>query len=473
MEFDFSQLEDVNDVVQRAGVSDKRKRNLAIRSGMENQGDFQQQNAGVMRQAQQPTEFLGSGRKMAANQNPDANLASLFGGPLSKTSEGWQYYGDTDYSTTQAGTAGYDTKGIGGGKYDISKGGSSIGTGYYDPATARRQLGDTFDYNSNSFAPGYPAKNYIEGGTAGNIGTMGEWEVLGQALTGNPRSSNTLYSLPHNNMSENITGRNALFGSTPIINNGKMIGYTLDPGPGESFNSNAYYPNKFGGGSVSTSKGGGEYGIGYKTHRDASPVNVSSDYNTQLTRSLNNPESWNNFGTLLNKDQFFLKSGQEDLFPGWTNNESYSHDFGDDLVKTPWYSSLMQQLSPLLGAIGGSGGLASSFVTNTALNALKGSGGISSLFGGNNQGNMSGKAISNASTANIARPAGKLEGATNSGLNSLFNQGQAIRGSEFRGRSGGLSAFLNMNPQGKEMHQQDPLEEQMGRTRSSEYNRRG
>lgn len=466
--FNPAQLEDVNDVVQRAGFSDKRKRNLAIRSGMENQGQFQQENMSGIQQAQQPSEFLGAGRKMAANQNPDAGLASLFGGPLTKSSEGWQYFGDTDYSTAQAGTAGYDTKGIGGGKYDISKGGSSIGTGYYDPETARRQMGNNFNYDTTSFGPGYAPAPYTGGATAGDTGTMGEWELLGQQLTGHPGTTDTMYSMPHNGMSENITGRNALFGSTPIINNGKMLGYTLDPGPGESFNSNQFFPNKFGGAGVSTSKQGGEYGTGYRIHRDPSTIGGSMDYNTQLTRQLNDPNSWGNFGTLLNKDKFFLKSGNEDLFPGWTNNESYSKVFGNDLVDTPWYASALKQLSPLIGAAGG-GGLASSFITNTALNALKG-GGISSLFG--NTSNQGSGGVVNAAAANTSQPAGKLEGATNSGLNSLFNQGQAIRGSEFGGRAGGLSSFLNMNPQGKEMPQQFEQEPQQ-RTRASIYNRRG
>ena len=142
------------------------------------------------------------------------------------------------------------------------------------------------------------------------------------------------------------------------------------------------------------------------------------------------------------------------------------------MIDTPWYSDLTRQLSPLLSSLGGAGGLASSFVTNTALGALKGSGGISSLFGGSNKGNLSGAQVSNASVANARPTAGKLEGATNSGLNSLFNQGQAIRGSEFGGRAGGLSSFLNMNPQGKEMPQQFEQEPQQ-RTRASEYNRRG
>jgi hypothetical protein len=149
-----------------------------------------------------------------------------------------------------------------------------------------------------------------------------------------------------------------------------------------------------------------------------------------------------------------------DKFPGWTNNESYSKIVGE-APKTPWYASALQQLSPLISSMGG-GGLASSFVTNTALNALKG-GGISSLFGGGGQGNMSGAPVVNAAAANTSQPAGKLEGATNSGLNSLFNRGDVIRGSEFGNRGGSLSSFLNMNPQGKEMPQQFEQETPMNR----------
>lgn len=454
--FNPSQLEDVNDVVQRAGFSDKRKRNLAIRSGMENQGQFQQENMSGIQQAQQPSEFLGAGRKMTANQNPDAGLASLFGGPLTKSSEGWQYFGDTDYSTTQAGTAGYDTKGIGGGKYDISKGGVSAGTGYYDTGTAASQLSGGA-YNPQGH------------------GRINDWEAIGQYLngTGGGSAGTTGTSFAHNARDENIAGLNTLYGSTPIMNSGKLLGYTMNPnasGPSQPYGLNpqsagqqydvagrAAIPNQW----IPTSTGGFWSG-------GRSAVAPSSE-TSQLWRSLNNPESWGNYGQSINNNNYFLKADKASEFPGWTNKEYYNKIVGK-APSTPWYSNVINQLSPLISSAGGAGGLVSSFVTNTALNALKGSGGISSLFGNNS--NQGGGGVVNAAAANTSQPAGKLEGATNSGLNSLFNQGQAIRGSEFGGRAGGLSSFLNMNPQGKEMPQQFEQEPQQ-RTRASIYNRRG
>ncbi len=455
--FNPSQLEDVNDVVQRAGFSDKRKRNLAIRSGMENQGQFQQENASGIQQAQQPSEFLGAGRKMAANQNPDAGLASLFNGPLTKSSEGWQYFGDTDYSTAQAGTAGYDTKGIGGGKYDISRGGSSIGTGYYDTGTAASQLSGGA-YNPQGH------------------GRINDWEAIGQYLngTGGGSAGTTSTSFAHNARDENVAGLNTLYGSTPIINSGKLLGYTINPnasGPTQPYGLNpqsagqqhniagqAATPARW----VPVSTGGWWQGA-------RSAVAPSSE-TSQLWRSLNNPETWGNYGKSINNDTFFLKADKASEFPGWTNKEYYNKITGT-APSTPWYSNALSQLSPLISAAGGAGGLASGFITNTALNAIKG-GGISSLFGNSNQGHLSGAPIVNAAAANTKQPVGKLEGATSSDLNSLFNQGQAIRGSEFGGRAGGLSSFLNMNPQGKEMPQQFEQEPQQ-RTRASEYNRRG
>lgn len=353
--FNPSQLDEVNDVVQRAGFSDKRKRNLAIRSGMENPGAFQEQNAGYVQEAQQPSEFVGAGRQLAANQNPDQGIASIFNGSLAKHGTEWYRYGDTDYSNAQFGTNGYTKKDLGYGKYDIlDKSNNSLGTGYGSVSDAISAYANNNRQNSiNALDPEWkPYYNDFNGETEFDPRTapfispqygnaLSEWEALGQLINGSqntlggyfPNTLNTPghesgYGAPyadilsghaHNKQGDLISGLNTLYGSTPLIMNDKLLGYKMDLGPGS----------------------------------DASPFfdshvinNKRENMNSQLWREFKNEDDWAKLTQRLGtgQDVFVTKDNAEKL-PGWTNEDSW------DYKKAPVTGSLtgfMNKIGPLL-----------------------------------------------------------------------------------------------------------------------------
>ena len=441
----FDSLEQVNDTVQQYGFSDKRKRNEAIRAGLSDPGAYNTTGT-------QPTEFLGAGRKMAANQNPDADLASLFGSSLKKTDEGWQYYGDTDYSTAQYGTKGYTTKDLGKGVYDIlGNDGNSIGKGYYDPAKTLSQLGySPYSVTANIYegmsglSPKYSTKNYDVNNP------ITQWEKLGDILSGNYNSYNDYYAmganLPYNNQNEIISGATSLYGSTPLINNNKLLGYVFDPGPGNVFNSSRVDRHDRSG-DQNWWTTGTEYGVGEQYYREPfaqTPYEVST---RSLWRELNSPETWNKYGSMINEDKFLLNADSVDKFPGWTNKESSTYQRGK-APDTHWYDQLLSVAPAFLGSALGleaGGGAALSSI-------LKSSGALGSLFKSN--------------PASPIKQSVRPEGATDASLNSLFNKDATIKGSEFGDISGGLGAYLNSTAQGNDTLGQVQKEEEKKPTRS-------
>ena len=62
--------------------------------------------------------------------------------------------------------------------------------------------------------------------------------MLGQVLSGQPlpsdaTSDRSSLAMSGNNLQEQITGLNTLFGSTPVIYNNELRGYTMDPTPAD------------------------------------------------------------------------------------------------------------------------------------------------------------------------------------------------------------------------------------------------
>ena len=333
--FDPNQLDQVNDVVQRLGYSDKRKRNQALRAGMENPGAFQEQNSGIIKEAQQPTDFMGAGRKLAANQNPDSSIANLFQGNLTKHGNDWYSYGDTDYSNYQFGTQGYNLKkkGSGIGLFDIlDQGGNSIGTSYSSTYDAIRDYGEQNRQNYLATLPEdySPGVRYEEGGYAiqnedprstpayiPNYGSeLRNWEALSQILRGNVvdrtggyipvntyniPGADSLSNQPHNKYGDIVSGLETLYGSTPLIDRStnKLMGYKMDLGPGA----------------------------------DSSPFSETYTKNSkreqmqsQLWRELQNPDEWGRLGKPLdNTGGFFVPTENAAKLPGWSNEDSWQY----------------------------------------------------------------------------------------------------------------------------------------------------
>jgi hypothetical protein len=454
--FDPTQLDQVNDVVQRLGISDKRKRNQAIRSGMENQNQFQQENAPAIQEAQQPSEFWGAGRQLASNQNVDSGIADLFKGPLSKHGNNYYYYGDNDYSTAQFGTQGYKTEDIGQGKYNIfGKDNNVLGTGYYDPNKAWNQIWDSTHAatsqeqarNSESgdfmFDPeGNPIYNTIQNYKPQNSGggALEDWELLGQMLSGSQPGSygawndvsrgglNRFYST--NDRPETISGLNTLYGSNPLIFNDKLLGYKMNLNPNDAVGDWGY-------------QGADKMGLS-RLDRNGKTQSASS-----IWRELNNPEEWSKHGQRLDGSNFFVSPEEAANLPGWTNKESNQYHqqksggfLGGGLGKI--FSILGPALSftPLapvgyaMSAINGLnsldqgnvlGGLASLFGAGMGLSSadLAGMSGVDQAVGGG---------FSGADLADFATPA------------SAFREGLAgVPGWALSGGVGGLSSAIQGN----------------------------
>lgn len=362
--YDLSQLEQTNDIVQRLGISDKRKRNQAIRAGLENPNQFQQENSAVIQEAQQPSEFWGAGRKMSANQDVDQGIANIFKGPLAKHGNNYYYYGDNDYSTAQFGTQGYKTEDIGGGKYNIFGNNNNVlGVGYKSPREAidamwnarapegeqelwkvNDEFSGTFFRNADGsrtmpakwiqqdeFTPGYwegirqedlgdqgqrffgtlPALQnpYVNSGG----GTLEDWELLGQMLSGSKPTGygswgdvsksghNRFYST--NDRPESISGLNTLYGSSPLLFNDKLLGYKMNLNPNDATGDWGY-------------QGPDKMGLS-RLDRNGKTQSASS-----IWRELNNPDEWSKYGQRLDGSNFFVTPENADKLPGWTNKES-------------------------------------------------------------------------------------------------------------------------------------------------------
>ena len=91
-------LDEVNDIVARAGISDKRKRNEAIRKGLYNQAGFQEEFSPQIGEARQPSQWIGAGRKVASNQGFDDDMNYYLGQPMQQIDKEWYYYGADDPS---------------------------------------------------------------------------------------------------------------------------------------------------------------------------------------------------------------------------------------------------------------------------------------------------------------------------------------------------------------------------------------
>lgn len=461
--FDPTQLDQINDVVQRTGFSDKRKRNEAIRAGMENPGAFQEQNQGVIQEAQQPSEFMGAGRKLAMNQNPDQGIASLFQGNLAKHGNEWYSYGDNDYSTAQLGTKGYNLKDTGLGTYDIlNKSGQSIGKSYgsvedainkyalakWQPPTLTQRDGYDSSENKitqygmygdeytpsrwwNSLAEAESALraesglgNYTKRGYWDTAGKLEDWEILGQVMNGDLRYAsgfgNSYRHMPGNNKSERLSGLQTLFDSSPLIHNDKVLGYMMDLGPNANDGSQGHLAG---------------YQSPFSISRTDPKGNTRSNY--ALWRDIGDPAEWAKYGKFTGQgENFFTPVENTEKLPGWTQGDTaqYSHKssgLGGKLLGGLGALLSFTPLAPVGMMMSAAGALAN----NNPLGAL------ASLFGG----------VMNLGASDIAGSVGGTYGGDLVGLtapsNALSQAFGGINPALVSGAIGGLtSASKGQNP---------------------------
>jgi len=368
---------EIADIVNRKKISNTRQRREMMRMGNTDQSSFMQQNQQELQQAQQPQEFWGAGRKLAQNQNMDSDLYSIFGQSLPKLGGDLYYYGDNDYSTAQIGTQGYNLVDKGKAVYDITKDGNVLGQSYgsvadainsyrqnilknsvseqapptneygdaVGPATWTSNLDPSLEYNgsySDSYTPTYAtqygsredalqaASNYLPAYSPKTgkyaSGEIQDWEVLGQLLAGNTNpnifGNREKYYFTGNNKTEKIGGLDQLYGSQPIIHNGKILGYKTDLAPVDQGDFARQNPLAAG-------------------WSDTSGSTRSQNY---LYRNLDNIDQWKGIGQFLNNEgDYFIPTENVSKMPGWSQ--------GDTNWKEHQSNSMLSKIASIAGPI--------------------------------------------------------------------------------------------------------------------------
>ena len=511
--------EQIADAVNRAKIGSQRQKNEMMRLGTSDPTSFQMNFSKQLQDQAAPQEFWGAGRKLASNQTPDQETSDFAGAALPTLGGQRYYYGDTDYSvpenvqssilkagwtqagnnfdssianilgtkvvnykgqnyyqgqdpsTVQWGTQGYTQQDIGGGKYNIlDQSGNNLGIGYKSLDDTIKDFTSKYNKEHPIYTPLFPQNEDLSNTTQSLLnynpnlisgGDLEKWEILGQLLNGKPfTQNNSTRYLPGNNQEESIKGLNTLFGSIPLINNGKVAGYKFDTTPIDNTILGYQHPNL-----VSRIDNEG-----------------STRYNQSLLRDYNDLDTWNKLTHSIDENNMYVPAENAEQLPGWTNKDInlYSHkgnSLGSNIVKglgavlsfTPLaplglamttLASLQSgnHLGGMLGAItGGLGGLGGAGMSEASNYLAKGGlGALSSLAGGANGSNAllsglgsglgayGGNAVSSAFKDVLGNTGSKIFGDSVSGsLQSLFNKSNPVSGAVTGGLSSGLGSFLS------------------------------
>lgn len=343
--------------------------------------------------------------------------------------------------------------------------------------------------------------------TVGN--TVRDWETLGQLLnygqvTGDFR---TPHAIGGNQVSDPITGLNTLFGSKPILYDGKLLGYNQQ---GDVKPIQDQWNQQWD--DIHRDKGGMGGKVTTNHSWDVGGLNMGRSYNDPnwwRTNTLNNtdgtftvtPEMASSSPGWLNKDQFVRNSGSSessrtlggvrdtmsaigsivDMFVPWTfNTAKYvgantadmigGASFGDtaeNSLKNQLPGWLVSQgLSEIFSGLGNSmgastdpiiagysptyAGVIDQAAAGAASGAIQGSqtdmgAGEGALRGlaGGGLGYLGGGLASGA-TYDLGDIVSKMSGGAASGaIDSLFSKNNPIEGSLYGAMSGGLHGFLN------------------------------
>lgn len=405
--FDQSQIADA---INRQKMGSQRQRREMMRLGETDPNAFSLQNKSFLQQAQQPTEFLGAGRK-EITPNTDLSMLSALGGSTQKTNDGQQfYYSDYDLGKASWGTMDADDVDLGGGKYSIMNNGQNLGTGYKSVQDAARelrlnktsvtptkywspvdklpdsvydlpswynpigdysqdqkivnpqkltnsgyrqnvnyvqpeysfglqpqqsqyeQLIDGFSFNGSNYRTQSEAEAARQAnasyGLSGN--NTRDWEVLGQILNyGGVNGTFSDRAIGGNNIADPVKGENVLFGSKPIIYDGKLFGYNMkDVDPiMDQWNQQ------------STSSSGNFLKKKTTTSWDVGALGMGREY-------VNQP--WWNQNAIIGNNSFTLTPDKIQDNPGWLNKDFFERQQGS---QTSSSSPLMKKFSMDMGKI--------------------------------------------------------------------------------------------------------------------------
>lgn len=497
--FSALSIEQISDVINRQKIGSQRQKNEMIRAGVTDPTSFRLQNQKYLDQQNQEL-------------NPSTGLQPQSTQDSSLYNQLYQQPNQQQKSSYQFGTDGYTTKDIGNGQYDIySTTGDNIGRGYksvneaisdytkqYDlssrelgrvvnnPVSEERRWGynqdtgeapvdvtsmsdnDYLEYIKNNYGIGRDPIYEQQQGESQPL--INQWDTLSQLLNGSYRRDthglNPEAIAPNNDL--NIKGLNALYGSTPVISNNKVVGYKL---PINLVNE-------------------GDFGYVDPLHTKLADTHGATKWFKSLGREYNEPDTWSKMLTGIDKNNAFVSVNDAPNLPGFrqTHDEDYSHQTHvNPLVKALGAALSFTPLAPLGVAIstignavesnGNPAGVLSSMLGG-ALN-LGGAGGAlgSSLGIGENAGNalISGtsklaqglathKGLGNSILSGLGSAGGSYLGgelggsleptlgqfgsnvvgkATGGALQNLLTHGNIAQGAALGGLSGGLGSFLS------------------------------
>ena len=418
-----------------------------------------------------------------AGNNFDPNIANILGDKVAQYKDQFYYQGQ-DPSLAQWGTQGYTQQDIGGGKYNIlNQTGNNIGVGYKSLDDTIIELTSQYNkdhpVNINSLKEGelyFPDGQWYEPAINPG-GDLEKWEVLGQLLNNKPipHATNLTYGLPGNNTDEQIKGLNTLFGSTPLINNGKVAGYKFDPTPIDESIFGYTSPNSI----------------------ERKDTRGHTRFNQSLAREYNDLDSWSKLVKNIDENSMYVPAENVEQLPGWTNKDinQYQHQrngtlptifkaIGTALSFTPLapVGLAMTTLANLqsgnhlgaaagvLGSAANLAGVGQSLGEATGLGTTVGNGivrgGIGAL-GALDKGGSSallsglGSGLSSAAgdlvSSNLGGIFGQkgsniIGGGVGGALQSVFNKENPLQGAIQGGLSSGLGSFLSsLNSNGENM----------------------
>ena len=455
--------EQIADAINRAKIGSQRQKNEMMRLGTSDPTSFQMNFSKQLQDQAAPQDYLGAGGKVTndliTNQEP-------YNYPEPAYSNN-----NFDLSKIKWGTEGYNQQDLGDGRYNIlDQSGNNLGIGYKSLDDTIRDFTSKYNKEHPIYTPLFPQNEDLSNTTQSLLnynpnlisgGDLEKWEILGQLLNGKPfTQNNSTRYLPGNNQEESIKGLNTLFGSIPLINNGKVAGYKFDTTPIDNTILGYQHPNL-----VSRIDNEG-----------------STRYNQSLLRDYNDLDTWNKLTHSIDENNMYVPAENAEQLPGWTNKDIdlYSHkgnSLGSNIVKglgavlsfTPLaplglamttLASLQSgnHLGGMLGAItGGLGGLGGAGMSEASNYLAKGGlGALSSLAGGANGSNAllsglgsglgayGGNAVSSAFKDVLGNTGSKIFGDSVSGsLQSLFNKSNPVSGAVTGGLSSGLGSFLS------------------------------
>ena len=165
-------------------------------------------------------------------------------------------------------------------------------------------------------------------------GALEDWEVLGQMITRGTPIPRIDYTSPRytaqagsGGLSELISGRNSLYGSTPLIANNKIMGYKFNP-------------------VVTT---GNEFAYQAPNYIKRSDTHGSTTSEDSLARVYERPDLWNDYSKNLGNNESYVDAANIDNLPGWTNagTSEYNHQSSGNFGKVASVLGTILSFTPL------------------------------------------------------------------------------------------------------------------------------